>query len=172
MARDPSAMDDYDDGYDTDATEATIIDRDDDNGYNTDEERRLNEYYVQEVTTPPPTNRNTDIVTPFTPPTQLLTNPRIPRQVYKQVVDQEGTIWLVPFNSDDYGSGEQPFDITGREINWDELPRIMPRMLFGEEKEGGASKSRRIRRGRRRRSVKKSLRKRKTNKRRKTRSKK
>jgi hypothetical protein len=167
MERNHNAMDVYDDGYDTDATEATIIDGDD--GYNTDEERRLDEYYARATTTPPPTNLNSDPLTPFTPPTRLLTNAQMPRQVYKEVIDQDGTIWIVPFTSDDYISGEQPFDITGRPISRSELPHIPPLRLF-KQKEGGASKSKK--RNNKRIRTKKSLHKRKTNKKRKTRSKK
>jgi hypothetical protein len=178
MARNTNEMDVYDDGYETDATEATIIDRDGDDGYNTDEERRLREYYDDAPTTPPPTGRNSDPLTPFTPPTRLLLNAQMPEQVYKEVIDQSGTIWLVPFTSDDYRSGEQPFDITGRAINRTELPRIPPLRLF-TEKQGGVSKFRRRRRRiSKKRHTQKSLRnrntlrKRKTNKRRKTRTKK
>jgi hypothetical protein len=92
----------------------------------------------------------------------------MPGQVYKMVIQQDGTLRLVPFTSDDYRTGQQPFDINGHAINRDELPHIQPRRLF-DEKEGGTSKSRRRRQ---RRRTKKTLRKRKTNKRRKTRSKK
>jgi hypothetical protein len=170
-AMDVSETDDNDnlDGYDTDATASTI----DAENYDSDGERRLDEYYARAPRTPPPTNRNTNSPTNFTPPTRLLTNTQIPEQVYKRVIEQDGTIRIVPFTSADYRSGEQPFDIIGRAINRNELPRIQPRRLFGEEKEGGSSKSKR-----RRRRTKKSLRKRrssrkrKTNKRRKTRSRK
>jgi hypothetical protein len=176
MARNPNAMDVSDDGYETDDT--IIVGDGDDGGYTSDEIRQINEYYDQlndQITlTPPRTNRHTNANanTPGTPPTRLLTNnTQMPGQVYKMVIEPDGTLRLVPFTSNDYTSGQQPFDITGRAINRDELPHIRPRKLFGEEKEGGASKSRR-------RRTKKSLRKRrsshkrKTNKRRKTRSKK
>ena len=169
---DTNAMDVSDDGYETDDT---ILVGDGDDGYTSDEIRQINEYYDQlndQITlTPPRTNANANANTPITPPTRLLTNrTQMPRQVYKMVIEQDGTLRLVPFTSADYRSGQQPFDITGRAINRNELPYIQPRRLF-EEKEGGASKSRR---SRRRRSTKKSLRKRrslrkrKTNKRRKT----
>jgi hypothetical protein len=166
----PDEMDVSDDGYETDATEDTIIG---DDGYTSDEVRQINEYYDQMTLTPPRINRNINPLTPSTPPTRLLTNTQIPGQVYKMVIEPDGTLRLVPFTSDDYISGQQPFDIGGNPINLNELPRIQPRRLF-DEKEGGAYKSRRKRI--RRRSVKKSLRKRrssrkrKTNKRRKTRS--
>ena len=160
-----------DDGYETDDT---IIVGDGDDGYTSDEIRQINEYYDQlndQITlTPPRTNRHTNANsnTDGTPPTRLLTNStQMPGQVYKMVIQQDGTLRLVPFTSDDYRTGQQPFDINGHAINRDELPHIQPRRLF-DEKEGGASKSRR----RRRRRTKKTLRKRKTNKRRKTRSKK
>jgi hypothetical protein len=166
------------DGYETDDTEDTI-DAENPGEYG---EELLAAYYAEATTTPPPTNRyaNANASTSGTPPTRLLTNnTRMPRQVYKRVIEQDGTIRIVPFTTDDYRSGEQPFDETGRAINPDELPRIAPRRLFGEEKEGGTSKSksRRRRRSKRRRTKKplrkrKSSRKRKTNKRRKTRSKK
>ena len=174
------AMDISDGDYDTDATDDTIIVGDGDDGYTSEEIRQINEYYDeldndQMTLTPPRTNRNTNANdnTHSTPPTRLLTNnTQMPGQIYKMVIQPDGTLRLVPFTSDDYRSGQQPFDETGRAINRDELPHIQPRRLF-EEKEGGASKSRR-----RRRIAKKSLRKRRssrkrnTNKRRKTRSKK
>ena len=182
MAQNPNAMDVSDGGYDTDATDDTIIVGDGDDGYTSDEIRQINEYYYQlndEMTlTPPRTNRRTNANdnTHRTPPTRLLrNNNQMPGQVYKMVVQQDGTLRLVPFTSDDYRTGQQPFDINGHAINRDELPHIQPRRLF-EEKEGGASKSRR--RSKRSRRTKKSLRKRrtsrkrKTSKRRKTRSKK
>jgi len=175
-----NAMDVSDDGYETDDT---ILVGDGDDGYTSDEIRQINEYYDQlndEITLTPPrrnrhanANANANANTHGTPPTRLLTNnTQIPRQVYKMVIQPDGTLQLVPFTSADYISGQQPFDINGHAINRDELPYIQPRRLF-EEKEGGASKSRR-----RRRRAKKSLRKRrtsrkrKTNKRRKTRTKK
>lgn len=169
MAQNPNAMDVSDDGYETDDT---IIVGDD--GYTSDEIRQINEYYNQlndEITlTPPRTNRGANSNTPRTPPTRLLTNNnQMPGQVYKMVIQQDGTLLLVPFTSDDYISGQQPFDINGHTINRDELPYIRPRKLF-EEKEGGASKPRRRRRRSKRRRAKKSLRKRNTNKRRKTRT--
>ena len=173
MAQNPNAMDVSDDGYETDDT---IIVGDGDDGYTSDEIRQINEYYDQlNDQTPPRTNPNANANTSSTPPTRLLTNStQMPGQVYKMVIQPDGTLLLVPFTSADYRSGQQPFDITGRAINRDELPYIQPRRLF-EEKEGGASKSK-SRRSRRRRSPKKSLRKRrslrkrKTNKRRKSRS--
>lgn len=174
------AMDVSDDGYETDDT---IVVGDGDDGYTSDEIRQINEYYDQlddqMALTPPRTNRhanvnaNSNANTPRTPPTRLLTNrTQMPGQVYKMVIQPDGTLRLVPFTSDDYRSGQQPFDETGRAINRDELPHIQPRRLF-EEKEGGTSKSRRRRR-RAQKSLRKrrSSRKRKTNKRRKTRSKK
>lgn len=161
------------DGYDTEGT-ATTIDAENPGEYG---EGLLAAYYDEAPTTPPPTNRyaNANDDTHGTPPTRLLTNNQMPTQVYKRVIEQDGTIRIVPFTTDDYRSGEQPFDITGRAINRNELSHVQPRRLF-EEKEGGTSKSRRRRSKRRR--AKKSLRKRKasrkrnTNKRRKTRSKK
>ena len=180
MAQNPNAMDDSDDGNETDDTADTILVGDGDDGYTSEEIRQINEYYDQlnddQMTlTPPRINRgasaNANDNTHRTPPTRLLTNnTQMSRQVYKMVIQPDGTLLLVPFTSDDYRSGQQPFDINGRAINRDELPYIQPRKLFGEEKEGGASKSRRRRSKRRR--AKKSLRKRKTNKRRKTRTKK
>lgn len=177
MAQNPNAMDVSDDGYETDDT--IIVGDDDDAGYTSDEIRQINEYYDQlndQITlTPPRTNRrtnaNADANTPRTPPTRLLTNTQIRGQVYKMVIQQDGTLRLVPFTSDDYRSGQQAFDINGHAINRDELPYIQPRRLFGEEKEGGASKSRRRRRAKKSLRKKKASRKRKT-KRRKTRSKK
>ena len=177
MAQNPNAMDVSDDGYETDATDDTIIVGDGDDGYTSDEIRQINEYYDQlndQITlTPTRTNRHTN-ANAVTPTTRLLTNnPQIPGQVYKMVIQPDGTLLLVPFTSADYRSGQQPFDINGHAINRDELPYIQPRRLF-EEKEGGASKSRR--RSKRIRRTKKSLRKRrssrkrKTNKRRKTQS--
>jgi len=178
-----NAMDVSDDGYET---EDTIIVGDGDDGYTSDEIRQINEYYDeldddQMTLTPPRTNRHTNANanTHRTPPTRLLTNnTQMPGQAYKMVIEQDGTLRLVPFTSDDYRTGQQPFDETGRVINRDELPHIQPRRLF-EEKEGGTSKSKSRRRRRSKRSrTKKSLRKRKasrkrkTNKRRKTRSKK
>jgi len=171
------AMDISDDGYETDDT---IIVGDGDDGYTSDEIRQINEYYDQlndEITLTPPrinrgasANANANANTHGTPPTRLLTNnTQMSRQVYKMVIQPDGTLLLVPFTSDDYRSGQQPFDINGHAINREELPYVQPRRLF-EEKEGGASKSRRRRSKRRR--TKKSSRKRKTNKRRKTRSKK
>lgn len=172
---DTNAMDVSDDGYETDDT---ILVGDDDDGYTSDEIRQINEYYdglnYQMTLTPPRNNRDINPLTPGTPPTRLLTDTQIPGQVYKMVIEQDGTLRLVPFTSDDYRTGQQPFDETGRAINQNQLPYIQPRRLF-EEKEGGRSKSRRRRRLRR---TKKSLhkrrssRKKKTNKRRKTRSKK
>jgi hypothetical protein len=171
----PDAMDVSDDGYETDDT---IIVGDGDDGYTSDEIRQINEYYDQlndQITlTPPRNNRrtNANANTSRTPPTRLLTNnTQMPGQVYKMVIQPNGTLRLVPFTSADYRSAQQPFDETGRAINRDELPHIQPRRLF-EEKEGGTSKSKSRRRSskRRRRIAKKSLRKRKTNKRRKTRS--
>lgn len=178
MAQNPNAMNVSDDGYETDATETTIIDGDD--GYTSDEIRQINEYYDQQndqiTLTPPRTNRHTNAnaLTPRTPPTRLLTNnTQMPGQVYKMVIQQDGTLRLVPFTSADYISGQQPFDETGRAINRSELPYIQPRRLF-EEKEGGASKSSRRRRRRTKKSLRKkrASRKRKTSKRRKPRSKK
>jgi len=163
------AMDVSDDGYETDDT---ILVGDGDDGYTSDEIRQINEYYDQlnddQMTLTPPrinrgasANANANDNTHRTPPTRLLTNnTQMSRQVYKMVIQPDGTLLLVPFTSDDYRSGQQP-------INRDELPYVQPRRLF-EEKEGGTSKSRRRRSKRRR--TKKSLRKRKTNKRRKTRS--
>jgi len=172
------AMDISDGDYDTDATDDTIIVGDGDDGYTSEEIRQINEYYDeldddQMTLTPPRINRNANANandnTHRTPPTRLLTNNnQMPGQVYKMVIQQDGTLRLVPFTSDDYRTGQQPFDINGHAINRDELPHIQPRRLF-DEKEGGTSKSRRRRR---RRRTKKTLRKRKTNKRRKTRSKK
>jgi len=171
------AMDVSDDGYETDDT---ILVGDGDDGYTSDEIRQINEYYDElndQMT--PRTNRHTNANanananTHITPPTRLLTNrTQMPTQVYRMVIEQDGTLRLVPFTSDDYRSGQQPFDETGRAINRDELPYIQPRRLF-EEKEGGTSKSRR--RSKRRRTKKslrkrRSSRKRKTGKRRKTRS--
>jgi hypothetical protein len=162
-------------GYETDDTEDTI-DAENPGEYG---EGVLAAYYAEATTTPPPTNRfaNANADTSGTPPTRLLTNTQMPGQVYKRVIEQDGTLRFVPFTSDDYRSGEQPFDITGRAINRDQLPHIQPRrLLFGEEKEGGTSKSKSRRRKSKRRRTKKSLRKRKssrkrkTNKRRKTRS--
>ena len=176
MAQNPNAMDVSDDGYETGSTADTIIVGEGDDGYTSDEIRQINEYYDQlndEITlTPPRNNRranaNANANTSRTPPTRLLTNNnQMPSQVYKMVIQQDGTLRLVPFTSHDYRSGQQPFDITGHPINRNELPHIQPRKLFGEEKEGGASKRRR-----KSRRTKKSSRKRKTNKRRKTRSKK
>ena len=172
-----NAMDISDDGYETDDT---ILVGDGDDGYTSDEIRQINEYYDQldddQMTlTPPRTNRHSN-ANANTPPTRLLrNNTQMPGQVYKMVIQPDGTLRLVPFTSDDYRSGQQPFDETGRAINRDELPHIQPRRLFDEkeEKEGGASKSRR-----RRRRTKKTLRKRRssrkrnTNKRRKIRTKK
>jgi len=180
MAQNPNAMDVSDDGYETGSTADTIIVGEGDDGYTSDEIRQINEYYDQEndqiTLTPPRTNRgasanaNANANAPRTPPTRLLTNTQNPGQVYRMIIQQDGTLGLVPFTSDDYRSGQQPVDINGDPINREELlPRIPPRRLF-EEKEGGASKSRRRRSKRRR--TKKSSRKRKTNKRRKTRSKK
>jgi hypothetical protein len=174
-----NAMDVSDDGYETDATDDTIIVGDGDDGYTSDEIRQINEYYDQlddQMTlTPPRTNRgaNANADTPRTPPTRLLTNNnQMPRQVYKMVIQPDGTLRLVPFTSDDYRTGQQPFDINGHAINRDELPYMQPRRLF-DEKEGGASR-RRSKRRRAKKSLRKrrSSRKRKTNKRRKTRSKK
>jgi len=173
-----NAMDVSDDGYETDDT---IIVGDGDDGYTSDEIRQINEYYDElgDGMTPR-TNRHTNANanTPRTPPTRLLTNnTQMPGQAYKMVIEQDGTLRLVPFTSDDYRTGQQPFDETGRVINRDELPHIQPRRLF-EEKEGGTSKSKSRRRRSKRSRTKKSLRKRrssrkrKTNKRRKTRSKK
>ena len=174
------AMDISDDGYETDDT---IIVGDGDDGYTSDEIRQINEYYDQlndEITLTPPrinrgasANANANANTHGTPPTRLLTNnTQMSRQVYKMVIQPDGTLLLVPFTSDDYRSGQQPFDINGHAINREELPYVQPRKLFGEEKEGGTSKSksRRKRRSKRRRA-KKSLRKRRSsrNKRRKTR---
>ena len=178
----PNAMDVSDDGNETDTTADTILVGDGDDGYTSDEIRQINEYYDQlnddQMTlTPPRINRgasaNANDNTHRTPPTRLLTNnTQMSRQVYKMVIQPDGTLLLVPFTSDDYISGEQPFDINGHAINREELPYVQPRKLFGEEKEGGTSKSksRRKRRSKRRRA-KKSLRKRRSsrNKRRKTR---
>jgi len=179
MAQNPNAMDVSDDGNETDTTADTILVGDGDDGYTSDEIRQINEYYDQLIDdqmtlTPPRINRgasaNANDNTHRTPPTRLLTNnTQMSRQVYKMVIQPDGTLLLVPFTSDDYRSGQQPFDINGHAINREELPYVQPRRLF-EEKEGGASKSRRRRSKRRR--TKKSLRKRKTNKRRKTRTKK
>jgi hypothetical protein len=179
MAQNPNAMDVSDDGNETDTTADTILVGDGDDGYTSDEIRQINEYYDQlnddQMTlTPPRINRgasaNANDNTHRTPPTRLLTNnTQMSRQVYKMVIQPDGTLLLVPFTSDDYRTGQQPFDINGHAISRDELPYVQPRRLF-EEKEGGASKSRRRRSKRRR--TKKSLRKRKTNKRRKTRTKK
>ena len=177
MAQNPNAMDISDDGYETDDT---IIVGDGDDGYTSDEIRQINEYYDeldndQMTLTPPRTNRhaNANDNTHSTPPTRLLTNnAQMPGQVYKMVIQPDGTLRLVPFTSDDYRSGQQPFDINGHAINRDELPHIQPRRLF-DEKEGGKSKSKSRRRSRRtKKSLRKrrSSRKRKTNKRRKTRS--
>ena len=155
-------------GYETDDT-ATTIDAENPGEYG---EALLAAYYDEAPITPPRANRNANANddTHGTPPTRLLTNnTQMSRQVYKMVIQPDGTLLLVPFTSDDYRSGQQPFDINGHAINREELPYVQPRRLF-EEKEGGASKSRRRRSKRRR--TKKSSRKRKTNKRRKTRSKK
>jgi len=163
MAQNPNAMDVSHDGYETDDT---IIDGND--GYNTDEERRLEEYYREAPRTPPRANENVNPLTTSTPPTRLLTNTQIPGQVYKRVIDQDGTIRIVPFTTADYNSGQQPYDITGRAINRNQLPRIQPRRLF--EEAGGAPKSRRRRRTKKTLRKRTSSRKRKTNKRRTTRS--
>ena len=191
MEQNPNAMDVSDDGYETGSTADTIIVGEGDDGYTSDEIRQINEYYDQQndqiTLTPPRTNRgasanaNANANAPRTPPTRLLTNTQNPGQVYRMIIEQDGTLGLVPFTSDDYRSGQQPVDINGHPINREELlPRIPPRRLFGEEKEGdekegGASKSRRRRRSKRRRTKKslrkrRSSRKRKTNKRRKPRS--
>ena len=176
MAQNPNAMDDSDDGNETDDTADTILVGDGDDGYTSEEIRQINDQLNddQMTLTPPRINRgasaNANADTPRTPPTRLLTNnTQMSRQVYKMVIQPDGTLLLVPFTSDDYRSEQQPFDINGHAINREELPYVQPRRLF-EEKEGGASKSRRRRSKRRR--AKKSLRKRKTNKRRKTRTKK
>jgi hypothetical protein len=169
MAQNPNAMDVPDDGYETDTTADTILVGDGDDGYTSEENDQQND---QITLTPQRTNRNINPLTPGTPPRRLLTNnTQIQGQVYKMVIQEDGTSRLVPFTYADYRSGQQAFDITGRAINRNELPYIQPRALFGEEKEGGASKSRR--RSKRRRT-KKSLRKRRAsrNKRRKTRLKK
>ena len=164
MAQNPNAVDVSPDGYETDDT---IIDGND--GYNTDEERRLEEYYREAPRTPPRANGdNINPLTTSTPPTRLLTNTQIPGQVYKRVIDQDGTIRIVPFTTADYNSGQQPYDITGRAINRNQLPRIQPRRLF--EEAGGAPKSRRRRRTKKTLRKRRSSRKRNTNKRRKTRS--
>ena len=158
------------DGNETDTTADTILVGDGDDGYISEENDQQND---QITLTPTRTNRNINPLTPGTPPARLLTNnTQIQGQVYKMVIQEDGTLRLVPFTSADYRSGQQAFDITGRAINRNELPYIQPRRLFGEEKEGGASRSRRRRSKRRR--AKKSLRKRRTsrNKRRKTRTKK
>ena len=177
MAQNPDAMDVSDGGYETDDT---ILVGDGDDGYTSDEIRQINQYYDdlddRMTLTPPRTNRHTNANandnTPETPPTRLLTNNnQMPGQAYKMVIQQDGTLQLVPFTSDDYRTGQQPFDINGHAINRDELPYIQPRRLFGEEKEGGASKSRRRRRAKKSLRKRKASRKRKT-KRRKTRSKK
>ena len=57
--------------------------------------------------TPPRINRNANANandnTHRTPPTRLLTNNnQMPGQVYKMVIQQDGTLRLVPFTSDDY----------------------------------------------------------------------
>lgn len=173
---DDNAMDISDGDYDTDTTDDTILvgDGDGDAGYTSDEIRQINEYYDeldddQMTLTPPRINRgaNANDNTHRTPPTQLLrNNNQMPGEVYKMVIQQDGTLRLVPFTSDDYRTGQQPFDINGNAINRDELPHIQPRRLF-EEKEGGTSKSRR-RRSKRSRRTKKSLRKRRTSRKRKT----
>ena len=171
MAQNPNAMDVPDDGYETDTTADTILVGDGDDGYTSEENDQQND---QITLTPPRTNRNANADTPRTPPRRLLTNStQIQGQVYKMVIQPDGTLRLVPFTYADYRSGQQAFDITGRTINRNELPYIQPRALFGEEKEGGASKSKSRRRSKRRRT-KKSLRKRRAsrNKRRKTRLKK
>jgi hypothetical protein len=182
MAQNPNAMDVSNDGYETDSTADTILVGDGDDGYTSDEIRQINEYYDQlnddQMTlTPPHINRGASANdnTHRTPPTRLLTNhTQMSRQVYKMVIQPDGIWMLVPFTSDDYRTGQQPFDINGHAINREELPYVQPRRLFEEkeEKEGGASKSRRRIRRTKRRRTKKSLRKRRTNKRRKTRSKK
>jgi len=188
MAQNPNAMDVSDDGYETGSTADTIIVGEGDDGYTSDEIRQINEYYDQEndqiTLTPPRTNRgasanaNANANAPRTPPTRLLTNTQNPGQVYRMIIQQDGTLGLVPFTSDDYRSGQQPVDINGDPINREELlPRIPPRRLFeekeGDEKEGGASKSRsKRRRAKKSLRKRKASRKRKTNKRRKTRSKK
>jgi hypothetical protein len=164
----PDEMDVSDDGYETDDT---IIVGDGDDGYTSDEIRQINEYYDQlnDDQMTPRINRRTNANdnTHRTPPTRLLTNNnQMPGQVYKMVIQPDGTLQLVPFTSDDYRTGQQPFDVNGNAINRDELPHIQPRrLLFGEEKEGGASKSKR--RSKRRRA-KKSLRKRRSSRKRKT----
>jgi hypothetical protein len=184
-----NVMDVSDDGYETDATADTILVGDGDDGYTSDEIRQINEYYdqlndEQMTLTPPRINRgasanaNANDNTHRTPPTRLLTNnTQMSRQVYKMVIQPDGTLLLVPFTSDDYRSGQQPFDINGHAINREELPYVQPRRLFeekkGDEKEGGASKSRsKRRRAKKSLRKRKASRKRKTNKRRKTRSKK
>ena len=181
MAQNPNAMDVSDDGYETGSTADTIIVGDGDDGYTSDEIRQINEYYDQEndqiTLTPPRTNRNANANanananTPRTPPTRLLTNTQNPGQVYRMIIEPDGTLGLVPFTSDDYRSGQQPVDINGHAINREELPYVQPRRLI-EEKEGGTSKSKSRRRKSKRRRAQKSSRKRKTRKRRKTRSKK
>lgn len=166
MAQNPNAMDVPDDGYETDDT---IIVGDVGDGYTSDEVRRINEYYDeindyyddldnQMALTPPRTNP----LTPGTPPTRLLMNTQIQEQVYKRIIEQDGTMRMVPFTSADYSSGEQPYDTRGRPINQNKLPYMQPRRLF-EEKEGGAS-----RRRSKRRRAKKSLRKRRYSRKRKT----
>jgi hypothetical protein len=170
-----NAMDVSDDGYETDDT---ILVGDDDDGYTSDEIRQINEYYDQlndQITLTPPrinrhtnANANANTNTPRTPPTRILTNNQMPGQVYKMVIQQDGTLQLVPFTSDDYRSGQQPYDITGRAINRNQLPRIQPRRLF--EEEGGAPKSRKRRRTKKSLRKRRSSRKRNANKRRKTRT--
>ena len=115
---DTNAMDVSDDGYETDDT---ILVGDGDDGYTSDEIRQINEYYDeldddQMTLTPPRINRgaNANDNTHRTPPTQLLrNNNQMPGEVYKMVIQQDGTLRLVPFTSDDYRTGQQPFDING-----------------------------------------------------------
>ena len=165
MAQNPNAMDVSDDGYETDDT---IIVGDGDDGYTSDEIRQINEYYdhLNDDQMTPRINRHAN-ANASTPPTRLLmNNNQMPGQVYKMVIQQDGTLQLVPFTSDDYRTGQQPFDINGNAINRDELPHIQPRRLF-EEKEGGTSKSK-SRRSKRSRRTQKSLRKRRSSRKRKT----
>ena len=136
------------DGNETDTTADTILVGDGDDGYISEENDQQND---QITLTPTRTNRNINPLTPGTPPARLLTNnTQIQGQVYKMVIQEDGTLRLVPFTSADYRSGQQAFDITGRAINRDEL---QPRRLF-EEKEGGTSKSKSRRRSKRRRTKK------------------
>ena len=141
-----------DDGYETDATDATILDEDYDSEYEREYMRKQaakerEEKSQEPPRTPPPRMYGPD------PPTEMVKQDG--QRLFARVVEN-GKLKFIPYTTNDARNGLPMYDQDGAQVN--------PERLFP----GGASKSRRRsakKRTSRRRKSKRSRRRRKTTRR-------